>query len=356
MARLTEIEDGSDSDTPRSASSSKRNKGTKSAGLTQAEQEQILHKSGLIEKLGLPKDFVTMDQAQSELDALNRSKKRPSGKPNKEFRKGADTVEDEEDDSEDDYGVDSDHELDGDDTANRLMQEQEATEMSPKVESFLDLVIWTMPFGFMYTLLDVLVRQQYGETIGFKDEALRLARALPGKCAGTVALSSNKPLGGRLTQERFFLLYHYPLTTVLALFIHYSKYALLSKLSHRTWPQLTCVFLTLIVRLADLTSKRQALIQGLLFVICSACGCSLIYIVNKVSLIRPFFVSVRCSDQPSRNALTAQSSYDVVVQRVAPLGTLWIFSVVRLDLLPACISLATTAMFVKQSGLKIVFD
>lgn len=181
MARLTEIQDGSDSDTPRSASSTKRTKGSKSAGLTQDEQEQILHKSGLIEKLGLPKDFVTMDQAQSELDALNRSKKRPSGKPNKESKKDANEMEEEEDDSEDDYGVDSDHELDGDDTANRLMQEQEATEMSPKVESFLDLVIWTMPFGFMYTLLDVLVRQQYGETIGFKDEALRLARALPGK-------------------------------------------------------------------------------------------------------------------------------------------------------------------------------
>lgn len=247
MARLTEIQDDANSSATGASTS-------KSAGLTQAEQEQILHKSGLIEKLGLPKDFVTMEQAQAQLDELNRNKSKAAAK--------------DDDDSDDDYGVESDHELDGDDTANRLLQEQEATEMSPKVESILDLVIWTMPFGFMYTLLDVLVRQQYGETIGFADEAKRLAGALP----------------------------------ILALFIHF-----------------------------NLTYKRQAVIQAMLFVLCSACGCSLIWIVNK-------------------------SSYDVVVQRVAPLGTLWIFSVVRLDLLPACISLGLTAMFVKNSDLKILFD
>ncbi|CDS01964.1 uncharacterized protein SPSC_03036 [Sporisorium scitamineum] len=251
MARLTEIQDGSDSEDVRAGSSCAH----KRAGLTQDEQEQILHKSGLIEKLGLPKDFITMDESQAQLDALNRSR----------ATRGAGT---DDDDSEDDYGVASDHERDGDDTANRLMQEQQATEMSSQVESILDLVIWTMPFGFMYTLLDVLVRQQYGETVGVSDEAVRLIRALP----------------------------------VLAFFIHFT-----------------------------LTSQRQALIQSLLFIICSACGCALIYIVNK-------------------------SPYDVVVQRVAPLGTLWIFSVVRLDLMPACISLAITAVFVKQTQLKIIFE
>lgn len=153
MARLTEIQDGDDARTGPS--------------LTQHEREQILHKSGIIEKLGLPKDFVTMDESQAQLDALNRS-------ANAKQTAGSD-----DDDSEDDYGVQSDHELDGDDTANRLMQEQQATEMSPQVEGILDLVIWTMPFGFVYTLLDVLVRQQYGETVGVSDEAVRLIRALP---------------------------------------------------------------------------------------------------------------------------------------------------------------------------------
>lgn len=166
MARLTELQDGSDSDDVRTASSSSK---PDRPGLTQDEQEQILYKSGIIEKLGLPKDFVTMDQAQAQLDALNRRNPATKGDQG------------EDDDSDDDYGVASDHELDGDDTANRLMQEQQATEMSTQVESILDLVIWTMPFGFMFTLLDVLVRQQYGETVGFADEAIRLIRALPGE-------------------------------------------------------------------------------------------------------------------------------------------------------------------------------
>ena len=174
MARLTEIQDDSHSDDASSASSSSR---SNRAELTQDEKEQILFKSGIIEKLGLPKDFVTMDQAQVQLDAINSKNKSKHAKS----ALAMGMVTEEEDDSDDDYGVASDHELDGDDTANRLMQEQQATEMSSQVESMLDLVIWTMPFGFMYTLLDVLVRQQYGETVGFADEAVRLVRALPGR-------------------------------------------------------------------------------------------------------------------------------------------------------------------------------
>lgn len=208
MARLTEIQDGSDSDDARrSASSSKQ---ASRAGLTQYEQEQILHKSGLIEKLGLPKDFVTMEDSQAQLDALRKRK-------TKAQRKEAGNVE-EEDDSDDDYGVASDHEFDGDDTANRLLEEQSATEMSPKVESMLDLVIWTMPFGFMYTLLDVLVRQQYGETVGLHDELIRLVRALPGEYTRRKGRHDVRLL---LTSYVLFACY---LLAVLAFFIHCSKF------------------------------------------------------------------------------------------------------------------------------------
>lgn len=64
----------------------------------------------------------------------------------------------------------------------------------------------------------------------------------------------------------------------------------------------------------------------------------------------------RLANRLTHNKFVEQSPYNVVVQRVAPLGTLWIFCVVRLDLLPACISLAIVAVFVQQSQLKIVFD
>lgn len=216
MARLTEIQDGSDSedDVRPSASTSKQ---TPRAGLTQDEQEQILHKSGLIEKLGLPKDFVTMDEAQAQLDALNKKK-------SKAYKKAAAQAE-AGDDSDDDYGVASDHEFDGDDTANRLMEEQSATEMSPKVESILDLVIWTMPFGFMYTLLDVLVRQQYGETVGLQDEAMRLVKALPGKISLRVTTDGLLPSRMTLIFSSLCLCSFAPFA-VLAFFIHYSKFKL----------------------------------------------------------------------------------------------------------------------------------
>jgi hypothetical protein len=192
MARLTEIEDGSDNEDVR-ASPNASSSSSKTAGLTQAQQEEILFKSGIIEKLGLPKDFVSMDEAQAQLDALKHGE---AGPRVQRVRGGVE--QDAEDDSEDDYGVASDHELDGDDNADRLMQEQEATEMSPQVESILDLIIWTMPFGFMYTLLDVLVRQQYGDTVGLADEAVRLTRALPGESRTSQTLQPTRH--GMLTQ------------------------------------------------------------------------------------------------------------------------------------------------------------
>ncbi|PWZ00485.1 hypothetical protein BCV70DRAFT_216671 [Testicularia cyperi] len=295
MARITELQDGSDSD-----SGPSRTAGGKPEMLTQAEREQILFESGAIEKLGLPKDFITLEEAQAQLAAQKAGGAARSGGVGKSTSASASAsvsgaafreqearrrlakqqqreaakkhpggVELGSDDSEDEYGAPSDIDYnEEDDTADRLLREQEANEMSQGVESVLDLLIWTMPFGFMYTLLDVLVRQQYGETVGFFDQGKRLVGAIP----------------------------------LLALFIYY-----------------------------NLTSRRKVLLQVILFSISVVCGCSLIYIVNK-------------------------SPYDVVVQRVAPLGTLWIFAVVRLDLLPACVGLAIVAGFVQHQHLKIVFD
>ena len=44
------------------------------------------------------------------------------------------------------------------------------------------------------------------------------------------------------------------------------------------------------------------------------------------------------------------------MRRVPPLGTLWIFAVVRMDLMPACVSLALVAIYVQCAGLRIMFD
>lgn len=185
MARLTEIQDESGSESevqmPRSSAP---------ASLTQAQREQVLFESGVLEKLGLPKDFITLEQAQAQLEAQRTAETPPSAVVRAEenarrlakHAKATRTEKAELDSDEDGYGSTSDVDYEQeDDTAERLLREQEANEMSPRLESVLDLLIWTMPFGFLYTLLDVLVRQQYGETVGFIDEAKRLGGSLPGK-------------------------------------------------------------------------------------------------------------------------------------------------------------------------------
>lgn len=48
-----------------------------------------------------------------------------------------------------------------------------------------------------------------------------------------------------------------------------------------------------------------------------------------------------------------QDPYLAVMKQSPPLGTLWIFSVVRLDLLPACISLGIIAAYVKYTRLPV---
>ncbi|EPQ26349.1 uncharacterized protein PFL1_05997 [Pseudozyma flocculosa PF-1] len=304
MGKITEIVSEDVSNVPHAGGSA----GTGAAAddddeaemLTSAQREQVLFQTGVLDKLGLPKDYITLQEAQKQLEDL---KKRPSdvktgsgsgsssggkstsqprqrapprprqaGGPAAEWTASTDDDDDDDDDedydSQDDYGQPSDAEYASDDDAEKLMRDQEARGMSPALESALDLVIWTMPFGFVYTLLDILVRQQYAETVGFFDQMARLVGSLP----------------------------------LLALFIWY-----------------------------NLTSKRKVLLQVLLFLIFTICTPALIYIVNK-------------------------SPYDVVMRRVPPLGTLCIFAAVRLELLPTCIGLAIVAGYVQYYGMKIVFD
>lgn len=192
MARLTEIEDETGDKT--SASQSLNNL-HKPEILTQAQREQALFESGVLEKLALPRDFVTLEEVQAQLatqgagtastSAASREKKnsRTAAEHLRSVNGQVDFAEIPDPDSDDDcYRNMSDVDYDAaDDTAETLMREQEVNEMDPRLESSLDLLIWTMPFGFLYTLLDVLVRQQYGETVGMLDEGIRLSRSIPGK-------------------------------------------------------------------------------------------------------------------------------------------------------------------------------
>lgn len=192
MAKLTEIEGESEAEKVRGVRSSRNS--SKPEVLTQTQREQTLFESGVWGKLGLPHDFVTLEEAQAQLEAQGTAASSPTsiGKEHSAKRLAKDktsgnaqvdvAAELDTDSDEDRYGNDSEADYDAaDDTAEALMREQEANEMHPRLESSLDLLIWTMPFGFLYTLLDVLVRQQYGETIGFLDEGKRLGRSVPGE-------------------------------------------------------------------------------------------------------------------------------------------------------------------------------
>lgn len=50
-----------------------------------------------------------------------------------------------------------------------------------------------------------------------------------------------------------------------------------------------------------------------------------------------------------------QASYGQTVTQTPALGTVWIYSVVKMDLAWACISLALTVAYVKYMGLKLLF-
>ncbi|KDQ07475.1 hypothetical protein BOTBODRAFT_59970 [Botryobasidium botryosum FD-172 SS1] len=76
--------------------------------------------------------------------------------------------------------------------------------------------------------------------------------------------------------------------------------------------------------------KPHRIAQTLLFFVSTGCGIRLIWVVNR-------------------------EPWTIVMQQCPPLGTLWIYSVVQLNLLPTVISLGLVAWGVKLLHLKIIF-
>jgi hypothetical protein len=87
---------------------------------------------------------------------------------------GRDESED-SDYSDDQYG-DSDSEEEIDATA--LLRASQRNAMSPAVEQILDTITWSMPFGFLYLMMDIMIQQQYGIKPTVLGEASRLASPL----------------------------------------------------------------------------------------------------------------------------------------------------------------------------------
>ncbi|PWN28473.1 hypothetical protein BDZ90DRAFT_231459 [Jaminaea rosea] len=76
---------------------------------------------------------------------------------------------------------------------------------------------------------------------------------------------------------------------------------------------------------------RSRVLQLLFFSTAVTCGCSFVWTYHE-------------------------SPFQVVMRRTPPLGCLWIYSIVKLDLLPCVTSLAIVALFIWQHNLPIIYD
>lgn len=82
--------------------------------------------------------------------------------------------------------------------------------------------------------------------------------------------------------------------------------------------------------------RRRWLAQSVVFVLGSVCGARFIYLINEV-----------------RSRLT-QAPFGETVTQTPALGTVWVYSIVKLDLAWACLSLALTFAYVSYAELHLL--
>lgn len=63
--------------------------------------------------------------------------------------------------------------------AETLYKDSESDSMPPHIEKALDLVIWCIPFSFLYLMLDIMIHQQYAQHPTALEELGRAAANIP---------------------------------------------------------------------------------------------------------------------------------------------------------------------------------
>ena len=84
------------------------------------------------------------------------------------------------DDSDDELA--SDEEIDSDaeePSAQTLYERVEEERLSPALESKLDLLIWCMPFVFLFEIMNILIQQQHQLDITWRSEVMTMLKRLP---------------------------------------------------------------------------------------------------------------------------------------------------------------------------------
>lgn len=174
--------------------------------------------------------------------------------------------------------------------------------MPPAVERIFDTLLWMVSLSMLHFTLDVLVQNQYAVEISWAQVSQRAFEAFVGMfvaCYPGVDFPI-PPNSTKLTisaRQVFSVLFY-------VLHPHPSK------------PNM----------IPGLASRFQAPIRQALFFAAGTCaGCYLIHITNK-------------------------HGYLAVMKQAPPLGCIWVWSVIELDLLLAVLSLASTAAFLWYGG------
>lgn len=196
-----------------------------------------------------------------------------------------------EGDDSDSSSDDDDEDEDEEDDADRLLRASEDAQMHPALESTLDTFIWSMPFCFLYLLMDIMIQQQYAMHPTPLREFGRLLGTLP----------------------------------LLVLFIWATSVRGRPAVPVRP----SSNFLTVDDVEGDNRRRRgQLLFQLGFFVLSLAVGIGFVYTYTE-------------------------STFDLVTRRIAPFGTLWVYCLVKLDLTWAVLNLAIVWGFVKVWGLNL---
>lgn len=80
-------------------------------------------------------------------------------------------------DSDEEYIVDEPEEASS--TPAQTQGREEATQLSERTEYIFQILFWTLPFTFLFALLDVLVQLQYAQQPQLQGELVRVTKRVP---------------------------------------------------------------------------------------------------------------------------------------------------------------------------------
>lgn len=185
--------------------------------------------------------------------------------------------------------------------------EGEATEQPTTGERVLEAILWSSSLCMLHFTLDVLVQKQFASEFVWAVVVTRTLRAF----AGTRPPRRPPPPFGAHGQHTSFANAGRP-------FVFVPVFAPLFYVLHPHGPNPTLI--------PGLRAHWQQPLRQLVFFLTSVCaGCYLIYISNTYS-------------------------YLAVMKQSPPVGCLWIWSVMELDLLPAVTSVACAGTYLRWNG------